>query len=174
MSSNEYIVLSEMSYFTMWVVGGQNTNIAAGVQRFITNPVHTWMATEKFQHHSIPISFCLWGQGPLLNQGPFLKSPFNFDISYHANGIEELTFHFLRAHYIFLLHLFPDVASISRLSPATQGPVVRGNTHHRFSIYPLEATSLPICLALFKKPSVRNFFWGQFLLVNFPCRFCNS
>ena len=48
----------------MWMVGGQDTNIAAAVQRFITNPVHTSMATEKSEHHSIPIS----GQGPLQNQ----------------------------------------------------------------------------------------------------------
>ena len=47
------------------MVGGQDTNIAAAaaggaIERFITNPVHTSMATEKCQHHSIPI----FGQQP--------------------------------------------------------------------------------------------------------------
>ena len=110
-------------------------------------------------HWKIPASFNTnlflpLGSRTSPKSGTSPKSPFKFDISYHADGIEELTFHFLRAHYIFLLHLFPDVASISRLSPATQGPVVRGNTHHRFSIYPSEATSLPIYLAISEKPSV--------------------
>ena len=48
------------------MVGGQDTNIAAAttaagaIERFITNPVHTSMATEKCQHHSILI----FGQQP--------------------------------------------------------------------------------------------------------------
>ena len=91
------------------MVGGQDTNLAAAVQRFITNPVHTSMATEKSQHHSIPIFSCFWGQGPLRNQLSTLK----VFVSCHVFGIGELTFHFLAAHYIFLLHLFPDVPSIS-------------------------------------------------------------
>ena len=54
------------------MVGGQDTNIAAAaggaagaIERFITNPVHTSMATEKCQHHSIPI----------FGQQPFFRSP---------------------------------------------------------------------------------------------------
>ena len=62
----------EMSFIILRMVGGQDTNIAAAaagpagaIERFITNPVHTSMATEKCQHHSIAI----------FGQQPFFRSP---------------------------------------------------------------------------------------------------
>ena len=89
------------------MVGGQDTNIAAAaggpagaIERFITDPVHTSMASEKCQHHSIPI----FGQQPFFRIAQALYR--------QSFSSAELTFHFLTAHYIFLLHVFPDVRSI--------------------------------------------------------------
>ena len=112
--------------FTIRMVGGHNTNMAAAVRRFITNQP----PCPHFNGHwKIPASFN--PNFPLRGQEPFLCKLLSITI------ISWVNFPFPASS----LHLSSPCSSwcseyflIAWVSAATQGPVVRGNTHHRFSI----------------------------------------
>ena len=95
-------------------------------------------------------------------------------VSCHVFGIGELTFHFLAAHYIFLLHLFPDVPSISWCSEyllqlRAQSSV---ETHTTDSLYSLTSYLLANMFPLFKELSDKILlFQGYWLLFMFFFRF---
>ena len=114
-----------MWFIILRMVGGQDTNIAAAagvggaIERFITNPVHTSMATEKCQHHSIPI----------FGQQPFFRSPSSVSSKLQQRWVD---FPFPDSS----LHLSTPCISwcsqylgMFRVSAATQSPVIRGNTN---------------------------------------------
>ena len=121
------------------MVGGHNTNMAAAVRRFITNQP----PCPHFNGHwKIPASFN--PNFPLRGQEPFLCKLLSITI------ISWVNFPFPASS----LHLSSPCSSWCseyfliqpRLSPATRGPVVRGKTRHRFSIYPPPTThQLPPC-----------------------------
>ena len=133
----------------MWMVGGQDTNIAAAVQRFITNPVHTsTLSTLQHCPHCNAVQHCPHFNGhwkirasfnPNLGSGTSPKSTFKLEslclisrlwhwrVNFPASPLHLSTPSISWCSEYFLMH---------RLSPATRGPVVRGNTRHRFSMYP--------------------------------------
>ena len=127
--------------FTIRMVGGHNTNMAAAVRRFITNQPPLSTLQWPLKNPSVIQSQF---SSALRGQEPFLCKLLSITI------ISWVNFPFPASS----LHLSSQCSSwcseyilIAWVSAATQGPVVRGNTHHRFSIYPLATTSLPISLA---------------------------
>ena len=111
------------------MVGGHDTNMAAAVRRFITNQP--------------PLSTLQWPlKNPSVIQSQFSSAlrgqePFLYKLLSIITIISWVNFPFPASS----LHLSSPCISwcseyflIAWVSAATQGPVVRGNTHHRFSI----------------------------------------